>query len=186
QTATAEILRVISSSPTDVQPVLDVMAESAARLCEAADASVFRVEGDRIRLVAQRSTMPHGPVGEWTLPLVREGVAGRSVIDARTVHLADVTAEAEEFPVTIPNARRVGFRSMLSVPLVRDGVGIGAIQVFRREARLFSERQVALLQTFADQAVIAIENVRLFNETKETLERQTATSEILRVISSSP
>jgi GAF domain-containing protein/anti-sigma regulatory factor (Ser/Thr protein kinase) len=189
QTATADILRVISSSPTDVQPVLDVMAESAARLCEAAEASIFRVEGDRIRLVAQRGTMPHGPIGEWTLPLVREGVAGRSVIDARTVHLADVTAEAEEFPVTIPNARRVGFRSMLSVPLVRDGVGIGAIQVFRREARLFSERQVALLETFADQAVIAIENVRLFMELQtsnrdltQALDQQTATSEILRSI----
>jgi GAF domain-containing protein len=200
QTATAEILKVISSSPTNIQPVLDVMAESAARLCEAADASIFRVDADRIRLVAQHGAMPHGPVGEWTLPLVRQGVAGRSVIDARTVHLADVLAEADEFPVTIPNARRVGFRTMLSVPLVRDGVGIGAIQVLRREPRLFSERQVALLETFADQAVIAIENVRLFKELQqknqdltqahaqvsESLEQQTATSEILQVISRSP
>jgi GAF domain-containing protein len=189
QTATAEILKVISSSPTDIQPVLDVMAESAARLCEAADASIFRVDGDRIRLVAQHGAMPHGPVGEWTLPLVRQGVAGRSVIDVRTVHLADVLAEAEEFPVTIPNARRVGFRTMLSVPLVRDGAGIGAIQVFRAEPRLFSERQVALLQIFADQAVIAIENVRLFTELQSSnaelrvaLEQQTATSELLKVI----
>jgi GAF domain-containing protein len=192
QTATAEILRVISSSPTDVQPVLDVMAESAARLCEAADASIFRVQADRIRLVAQHGEMTHGPVGEWSLPLVRQGVAGRSVIDARTVHLADVLAEAEEFPVTTPNARRVGFRAMLSVPLVRDGVGIGAIQVFRSDARLFGDRQVALLETFADQAVIAIENVRLFTELQTSnrelttaLDTQTATSDILRVISRS-
>src|SRR5215510_10828222 len=190
QAATSKILELISSSPTDVQPVLDVLAESAARLCEAADASIFRAEGDQMRLVAQHGAMPHGPVGEWSVPLVRQGVAGRSVIDARTVHLADVLADAEEFPVTIPNARRVGFRTMLSVPLVRDGAGIGAIQVFRREPNLFSERQVALLETFADQAVIAIENVRLFTELQqknealtrahgqvtEALEQQTATS----------
>jgi signal transduction histidine kinase len=164
QTATGEILRVISSSPTAAQPVLDMMADSAARLCEAADASIFRVEGNRIRLVAQHGVMPFWRLGDWSLPLTRDGVAGRSVIDAWTVHVADVLAEVEEFPVTVANARRVGFRTMLSVPLVRDGVGMGTIQVFRNEPRLFSERQVALLEMFADQAVIAIENVRLFTE----------------------
>ena len=108
------------------------------------------------------------------------------MLDARTVHIADVQIEAEEFPEASENARRLGFHTMLSVPLMREGVAIGAIQLPRTEVRLFTERQVALLKTFADQAVIAIENVRLFNDTKEALERQTATAEILRVISSSP
>src|SRR5262249_48622890 len=112
---------------------------------------------------------------------------GRAVLDGRTVHIADIQAEVDEFPEGSEIARRVGNRTVLSMPLMRrDGLAIGAIMVRRTEARLFTNRQVALLQTFADQAVIAIENVRLFNQTKEALERETATGEILRVISSSP
>jgi transcriptional regulator with GAF, ATPase, and Fis domain len=114
------------------------------------------------------------------------------VLDARTVHIADVQVEAEEFPEASENARRLGFHTMLSVPLMREGVAIGAIQLPRTEVRLFTERQVALLKTFADQAVIAVENVRLFKELEarnhdltEALEQQTATAEILRVISRS-
>src|SRR5262245_4528172 len=193
QTATGEILRVISSSPTDVQPVFDTMVESAARLCDARDVAIFRRDGDQLLLVAHHGPIDVGQVGEFSLPLVRGTAAGRTVLDGQTIHVADMQAKADEFPDSSENSRRMGFRAILSVPLTREGSIIGTIQLRRTENRLFSERQVALLQTFADQAVIAIENVRLFKELEtrnrdltETLEQQTATGEILRVISSSP
>jgi GAF domain-containing protein len=193
QTATSEILRVISSSPTDIQPVLDTVAESAARLCEAFDASIFRRDGDRLLLVAHHGPIPIGPIGEFSQPLVRGTVNGRTVLDGRTLHVADLQTEVDEFPEGSDYARRQGNRTILSVPLMREGAAIGTINLRRAEARLFTERQVTLLQTFADQAVIAIENVRLFTELEarnrdltEALEQQTATGEILRVISSSP
>jgi two-component system NtrC family sensor kinase len=189
QTATGEILRVISASPTDVRPVFDTVAESAARLCEAYDAAIFRVDGDRLRLVAHRGPIPMGVIGEFSLALGRGSAPGRSVVDGRVVHVADLQAEVDEFPDGSALARQLGFRTTLNAPLMREGVAIGAITVRRTEARLFTERQVALLQTFADQAVIAIENVRLFtelgarnNELRVALEQQTATSELLKVI----
>jgi two-component system NtrC family sensor kinase len=200
QTATAEILRVISSSPTDIQPVLDTVAESAARLCEAYDTSIFRLDVDRLRRVAHHGPIPAGVIGEFTVPLVRGSFAGRSVLDGRIVHIADGQTEANEFPEGSQFAQRLGFRAILIVPLVREGVTIGAITLRRTEARLFTERQVTLLKIFADQAVIAIENVRLFTELQEknraltqahaqvtqALEQQTATADILKVISGSP
>ena len=193
QTATGEILRVISGSPTDIEPVLDAVAESAARLCEASDAAIFRLDGDRLRLVAHRGPIPYGRVGEYTIALVRGTALGRTMLDARTVHIGDLQSESADFPEGSKIARQMGHRTTLNVPLMREGVAIGAINVRRTEARLFTERQIALLQTFADQAVIAIENVRLFKELEarnteltESLEQQTATSEILRVISRSP
>jgi GAF domain-containing protein len=192
QTATSEILRVISSSPTDIQPVLDAVAESAARLCEAYDAVIFRPDGDQLRVVAHHGSIKALPVG-GLIPLVRGTVNGRSVLDGRTVHVADMQAEADEFPEGSEFFRRFGARTALSVPLMRDGTAIGTIHLRRTEALLFTDRQVALLQTFADQAVIAIENVRLFKELEANnrdlsvaLDRQTATSEVLRVIGSSP
>src|SRR2546428_7127923 len=192
QTATSEILRVISSSPTDVQPVFDAAAESAARLCEAYDAAIFRLDGDRLRLVAHRGPIPVGAVGELSLPMGRGTAPGRSVVDGRTIHVADLQAEADEFPVGAELARQLGFRTTLNAPLMREGVAIGAITVRRTEARLFTERQVALLQTFADQAVIAIENVRLFTEIQArnralttALDTQTGTTDILGAISRS-
>jgi two-component system NtrC family sensor kinase len=142
----------------------------------------------RLLLVAH-----HGPIPADTLPLIRGTVAGRTVLDGRAFHIADLQTEDAEFPESSENARRWGFRSILCVPLMREGVAIGAIALRRREAQLFTERQVALLQTFADQAVIAIENARLFEEVKarteelsESLRQQTATSEVLQVISGSP
>src|SRR5262249_19593206 len=159
---------------------------------ESFDSAVWRREGDRLLLVAHHGAIPQTG-SESFLPIIRGTVGGRSVLDRRTLHIADVQTEGDEFPETSNNARRQGFRTILSVPLMREGVAIGAIGLRRTEARLFSERQIALLQTFADQAVIAIENVRLFDEvqarTREVsgaLERQTATSEVLRAISSSP
>jgi PAS domain S-box-containing protein len=188
QTATGEILRVISSSPTDVQPVFDTIAESAARLCEARDAVVYLADGKALRPVAR-----HGPVMAGPVPLVTETVGGRTVIERRTVHVADLQAEVVEFPVGAAISRQEGTRSMLSVPLLHEDRAIGTIALRRFEVRPFSDAHVKLLQTFAAQAVIAIENVRLFKELEaknrdltETLEQQTATSEILRVISTSP
>ena len=200
QTATGEILRMISGSSSDAQPVLDAVAESAARLCEAFDVSIFRREGDRLRLIAHHGSIGYWAVGETTIPLVRGAVTGRTALDARTVHVADLQIETDEFPEGSEIARREGHRTVLSVPLMREGAAIGTISLRRTEPRLFTERQIALLQTFADQAVIAIENVRLFTELQEknraltqahaqvseALEQQTATSEILRVISRSP
>jgi signal transduction histidine kinase len=189
QTATSEILRVIASSPTDVQPVFDAVAESAARLCDSSDAEIFRRDGDRLLLVAH-----HGPIpsGTLTVPLVRGTFNGRAVLDRCTVHVADLQRETDEFPQGVVFARQNNTRGQLVVPMLREGVAIGTISLRRVEARLFTERQVALLQTFADQAVIAVENVRLFTELQTSnrelttaLDTQTATSDILRVISRS-
>ncbi len=194
QTATANILNVISASPTDLQPVLDAVVESAARFCGATDASLFRLDGDRLRGDAH-----HGPVHQppdFQLPLARGSVGGRTVLERQTIHVADLQAETDEFPEASANARTFGFRTTLSVPLVREGTPIGVIQLRRAEMSPFTDKQITLLQTFADQAVIAIENVRLFTELQEknralteahgrvteALEQQTATSEILNTI----
>jgi GAF domain-containing protein len=198
QTATGEILGVISRSPTDIQPVLSAVAESAAHLCHAYDVTVFRVEGDVLRLVAHHGPVPATP--ELMLPVNRGTIGGRTVVEARTIQVADAQADDGEFPLAVPFARQFGHRTLLSVPLIREGVAVGVIQLRRTEVELFTDQQIALLETFANQAVIAIENVRLFTELQEknralaeahaqvteSLEQQTATSEILRVISSSP
>ena len=181
QTATSEILRVISSSPTDIQPVLDTVAGSAARLCESFDAAIYRRDGDRLLVVAHHGAIV-GPIGEFSLPLVRGTVAGRSVLEGRTVHVADLQTDVGEFPEGSANARSLRFRTALSVPLMREGVAIGAIAILRPEAQLFTERQVALLETFGDQAVIAIENVRLFNELQERTQDLTRSVEELRAL----
>src|SRR5215472_2120649 len=181
QAATSEILRVIASSPNDVQPVFDAIARSVARLCEAFDVMVLRVDGDVLRLVAH-----HGPIPAGDVPLHRGTLGGRTIIDRRLFHIKDLPAEVEEFPQGSALARERGHRTTLSVPLIRENVAIGNIQARRSEVRPFSENQIKLLETFADQAVIAIENVRLFQELKESLEQQTATTEILGVIARSP
>jgi two-component system, NtrC family, sensor kinase len=185
QTAAGEILRVIASSPTDIQPVFAAVAASAARLCDAFDATIFQIDGDRLRVAVHSGPIASHPVGQGP-SLARGTPSGRAVLDRQAIHVADTQAEIDEYPEGSGHAQRLSFRTVLAVPLMREGLAIGVINLRRTEARLFTERQVALLQTFADQAVIAIENVRLFNETKEALEQQTATSEILRVISQSP
>ena len=180
QTATADVLKVISRSTFDLQAVLNTLTESAARLCEAYDATIWRREGNQLVLVAHQ-----GPITVESLPLIRGTVAGRTVLDGRTVHLADMEAEVDEFPESSANARRWGVHTILCVPLMREGIAIGTIALRRTEVELFTERQVALLQAFADQAVIAIENTRLLNELRQSLQQQTATADVLKVISRS-
>jgi GAF domain-containing protein/anti-sigma regulatory factor (Ser/Thr protein kinase) len=186
QTATSEILRVIASSPTDIQPVLDVVAENAARVCAATDTVIFRVDNNILRLVAAYGPAPKISLG-GEVPLNRGFPVGRAVVDRQTIHIHDLAAALEtNYPGAKEYQRRFGFRTILATPLLREGVPIGGIAILRLEVRPFSEKQIFLLKTFADQAVIAIENVRLFQELKESLEQQTATSEILGVIASSP
>src|SRR5215467_8959279 len=190
QTATADMLRVISSSPTDVQPVLDAVAENSARLCMADDAQIYVLKDNLLVLGASYGPIP--PFG--TRQLSRGWETGRAVIDCRTIHVHDLAAEAEaEYPVGREAQRLIGHRTTLATPLLRKGLPLGAILIRRMEVRPFSERQIKLLETFADQAVIAIENTRLFEaeqaskqELQESLEYQTSISEVLGVISRSP
>src|SRR5262245_51625084 len=193
QAATSEILRVISSSPTELQRVLEAVGENAARLCDANNAVIFRLEGDLLRQVASYGGLPTTSHPAEGLPINRGRVTGRAVFERRTIHIHDLSAEEDDFPEGSRDARRDGHRTTLATPLLREGIPIGAILIRRMEVRPFSEKQIALLGTFADQAAIAIENARLFEaeqqrtrELSEALEQQTATSEVLRVISSSP
>jgi signal transduction histidine kinase/putative methionine-R-sulfoxide reductase with GAF domain len=195
QTATSEVLRVISSSPTALQHVLDTVAASAARLCGGVDALIRLVDGDATREVASYN-VPGARRGD-DLPLGPEYPAGRAILEARTVHAHGSEDEMRrEFPGAAAAMAARGetmYRAGLAAPLLREGVAIGAIVVRRRDALPFTEKQIALLETFADQAVIAIENGRLVEELQqrnreqaETLEREQATAQVLRVISRSP
>jgi GAF domain-containing protein len=197
QTATSEILRVISQSQTDVQPVFDTIARSSVALCDGVFSGVFQLDGDLVRMVAQHG-MHEAALEEFRRIYPRRlseagGAVGQAIKGGTTVHFPDVWEEP-----TMPEwgrrlSRTLGYRTQLGVPMMRQGVCIGVISIARPEVRPFSDSIIALIQTFADQAVIAIENVRLFTELErrnrdltESLEQQTATSEILRVISQSP
>ncbi len=198
QTATAEILSVISGSPTDIRPVFDAVLDRALTLCEASDGSLYQLDDGALRHVGARGIEASTAVGGV---LSLESVSGRAVLEKRTVHIEDVLQELDGLaPEVQVGIRRARVRTLVAVPLLREQTAIGAIVIRRLEVRPFSEKQIRLLQTFADQAVIAIENVRLFTELQEknralteahgqvteALNQQTATSEILRVISSSP
>src|SRR6266542_2065331 len=153
QTATGEILRVISSSPTDLQPVLEAVAENAARVCGASDAQILRIEGDLTRNVAHWGSLPIAvQVGE-TIPVTSGSISGRAVLDRRTLHIADMATESgDEYPASKALQQSVGFRTALATPLLREGVPIGVIFIHRMEVCPFSEKQIELLKTFADQA----------------------------------
>ena len=192
QAATSEILGVIRRSPMDAQPVFDVIIRNAVRLCDGLFGCLFRFDGERLHLVAHHNfTIEALSLYERTYPVqaARDQLLGPIVLEQRVMNVADVL-QAIRNPL---GQKLFGFRSGLGVPMQRDGTVIGAIAVSRTTVGLFPDTQVELLKTFADQAVIAIENVRLFTdlqarnrEISDALDQQTATSEILRAISASP
>ncbi|HZO28195.1 MAG TPA: GAF domain-containing protein [Chloroflexota bacterium] len=203
QTSTADVLRVIASSPTDPQSVFEAILASAAHLCDADLGAIWRVDGEVIRRTAvfpaaSPAIAPH--LGEQ-LPLARDVVSGQAVLDGQTVHVLDVADDAPDWnSLGAVDARKIGYRTNVAVPLRSTGTPLGTISLARQEVRAFTERQIALLKTFADEAVIAIENARLFSELEqrnaelqasnrqvtEALEQRTATADVLRVIASSP
>src|SRR5262245_7633004 len=190
EAATANALKAISRSSFDLQVVLDTLVESAARLCEADIAGIARSFGAVYRQVAFYGFSNEEKVGlSRPFEPTRGTIVGRALLSGRPVHVEDIRTDSE---YTLIEPRRKGFRTMLGVPLLRDGTPLGVIVLVRRTVRPFTEKQIDLVTTFADQAVIAIENARLFDEVQartkeltESLEQQTATSEVLSVISSS-
>ncbi|MBS0518538.1 MAG: GAF domain-containing protein [Proteobacteria bacterium] len=187
QTASAEVLRVISQSPTDVQPVLDAVAAAARRVCGADNVGVILREGSEIvRAAGDAASELQETIGTRD-PLDRTTVMGRAILDNQTVHVPDILAlDQAAYPMGQQLARQLGFRSLLATPMLREGEAVGSLLLIKKEVGPFTPRQIQLLETFAAQAVIAIENVRLFTELRESLEQQTATAEILHVISQSP
>jgi two-component system, NtrC family, sensor kinase len=193
QTATAEVLKVITRSTFNLQTVLDTLVESATRLCDAQDALIFLPSGNVYHAVARFGFTPeyHAYIGSNPIQIDRGSVVGRTVIDKQLVHISDVLADPDYKRF---DAQKIaGYRAVLGAPMLREGNVVGVIFLTRTRPEPFSEKQIELVKTFADQAIIAIENTRLFDEVQaktrdleESLQQQTATAEVLKVISSSP
>jgi len=190
QTATAEVLQVINASPGDLKPVFEAMLEKAMRLCEAAFGFMTVIDGERSRTVAARGVpAAYAAFRERNPTPANAPIASRVRRGEPFIHTVDLKAE-RFYEEGEPQRRAIvdlgGARTLLAVPLMRDQAVLGAIQVYRTEVRPFADKQIQILQNFATQAVIAIENTRLITETREALEQQTATAEVLQVINSSP
>jgi signal transduction histidine kinase len=182
QTATAEILRVISSAPTSLQSVLEAVVNNAARLCNATDAHIFRIDADVLRLVASFGSQPIIGAQEG-IPFSRDSAIGRAMVDRQTVHVHDLAVEVEtEFPGSKTYQKRFGTRTMVATPLLREGLPIGAILIRRLEVCPFSDKQIELLKTFANQAAIAIENARLFEALQARTRELTRSVEELQAL----
>src|SRR5262245_27088328 len=186
QAATAEVLRAISRSTFDLQTVLNTLVESAARLCEADRAAINRQTGTISEPLAFWGYSPEyiSYRQDHPIPLGRGSIVGRAFVERRSVHIPDLLADPD-FEMK-EEVKAIGLRTMLAVPLMREGAWIGILNLARHAVRPFTKQQIELAETFADQAVIAIENTRLLNELRESLQQLTATSEVLQVISSSP
>jgi class 3 adenylate cyclase len=182
QTATSEILQLIASTRTDLEPVLQAVAETACRICDAYDAVITLRDGNWLRLAAHFGPIPFDVD---KIPLSSTHSTSRAVLEGRPIHVADILKMVDEYRDAARLAKRTGWRSVLAVPLMTNGNSIGAIGLRRAEPEPFTEKQIQLSQTFAAQAVIAIENVRQFRELQTRLEREAATREILQVISRS-
>jgi len=192
QAATSEVLRVISSSPGELKPVFNRIVENATRICGAKFGALWMVENDGVRLSALYGAAPDFANTMWQMSFLKPGplsALGRLLRTKHTTHVADLAAERgyiEKDPLITATVDVGGGRTLVAVPMLKDNAVVGAIVIYRQELRPFTDKQIALVQSFAAQAVIAIENTRLLSELREALARQTATSDILRVISQSP